>query len=156
MRCTMDLLCNIKFGSLCTFANSPQRCLGSPHMVIRGSTAPQSTRINSSPRRIVAPTSHSRPHAASVHTYRRRAGPTREVCTVALWVAVEGRFTAMRRWEGFIRGRYGAGEPQGTMRRPPSHFCGLKAYVARGACFAFSRPNSLRERLRSPRAHSPY
>ena len=45
----------------------------------------------------------------------------------------------MRRWEGFIRCRYGAGEPQGTMRRPPSHFCGLKAYVARGACFAFSR-----------------
>ena len=43
---------------------------------------------------------------------------TREVWTVARRAVVEGLFTAMRRWEGFIRDRYGAGEPRGTMRRP--------------------------------------
>ena len=48
---------------------------------------------------------------------------------MALWAAVEGRFTAMWRREGFIRVLYRAGEPRITIWGPPRHRCGLFAKV---------------------------
>ena len=48
---------------------------------------------------------------------------------MALWAAVEGRFTAMRQWEEFIRVLYRAGEPRITIWGPPRHRCGLFAKV---------------------------
>ena len=48
---------------------------------------------------------------------------------MALWAAVEGRFTAIWRREGFIRVLYRAGEPRITIWGPPRHRCGLFAKV---------------------------
>jgi hypothetical protein len=66
---------------------------------------------------------------------------------VALWAAVEGRFTGMWRFEDFIRVVYGAEEPMMAIRRSPGRICGLWTRGGRKRCFAVFRPNSVRHTL---------
>ena len=76
---------------------------------------------------------------------------------MALWAAVDGRFTGVWLFEDFVRVVYGAGEPRIAVLGAPGRICGLWTRGSRKRCFAVFRRRIPSESAARPTyPHSPH